>query len=165
MEGAWDSEVITATKRYDLKPPPSLTLGCSYQFNQQWLGAIDAGTTLWSRYYSGNNSGESFDNAVNISCGIQFIPAPNLLKPKFYEITQYRSGLRYTELPGAKGSEIAFTLAAGLPLQTNGGLIDIILEFAQRQDTRFDNYRENSFGLKLGINGGRKWYQPSNDSY
>ena len=57
------------------------------------------------------------------------------------------------------------TLAAGIPLLSSDGMFDIILEFARRQDGRFENYRENTFSLKLGINGARKWYQSSDESY
>ncbi len=163
--GNRDTIETTVKSRYYFKPPPSLTAGLSWQINPQWLAAIDAGATLWDRFYSKIESEETLNDAYNVSCGVQFIPAPNLLTPKIYEIIQYRAGLRYTQLPGTKGSEMAATIATGIPMQSNGGLFDIILEYAQRQDGRFADYRENLFSVKLGINGARKWYQSSDESY
>ncbi len=159
-------DLVNKRESFDLKPPPSIGLGLSYEFNPSWLAALDGGATMWSRYHSDfESSGFRPDDAWFVSCGVRYIPAPNLLTPKFYEIIQYRAGLRYSQLPGSQASELALTLSTGLPLQSYGGLFDIIFEYGQRRDRRFDHYKEHSFGLKLGINGGRKWYQSKDDSY
>lgn len=158
-------ETSVGTSRNDFKPPPSLTIGSSCQLNPQWLVALDAGMTLWSRFYDESAPDKEYDNALQISGGFQYIPAPNLLTPKLWEITQYRSGVRYMQLPGGDGREIGVSLSAGVPMQTNGGLIDVILEYINRSDSRYPSHSENSIGIKLGINGGRKWYQNTEESY
>ena len=126
---------------------------------------LDIGGVLWERFYSEIKPVQPLRDAVFVSGGIQFIPAPDLLTPKLYEIIQYRAGLRYTQLPGREASEVGGSIALGVPLQSNGGLFDIIFEVARRSDNRFEAYREKMFSLKLGINGARKWYQSSDESY
>jgi hypothetical protein len=165
ISGTRDSAVITRKNNYDFKPPPAFTLGVSYQFDIRWLAALDGGATLWDRYFSAVAAATPINNAYFVSGGVQFIPAPNLLTPKLYEVTQYRAGIRYAQLPAVEAVEVAGTLALGLPLLASGGMFDIIVEFGRRWDERFENYRENTFSLKLGINGARKWYQSSDDSY
>lgn len=165
IAGTRYTDTISDTLKYDLKPAPSITAGISYQINPQWFTAADIGMRLWSRFYDESTATKNYDNALTVSAGVQFIPSPNLLTPKLFEITQYRAGIRYAQLPGAQGSERALTLAAGLPMQTNGGIIDIIVELAQRSDNRIDKYTENMVGIKLGINAGRKWYQSGKQSY
>jgi hypothetical protein len=73
--------------------------------------------------------------------------------------------MRYSQLPIEGGTEITGTIAAGLPLKANGGLFDIIIEASRRSDERFSGYHENMIGIRLGINGARKWYQSSDESY
>ena len=164
-KGTLDTLVDTARGSYNMKPPPALSAGVSWQITPSWLVAVDGGATLWDRYYSAVASVIQLDNAYHVSGGVQFIPAPNLLTPKLYEVTQYRAGIRYTQLPSATATEIGGTVAVGLPLLASGGLFDIIFEAARRWDTRFDNHRENIYSIKLGINGARKWYQSSDESY
>ncbi|MBN1307599.1 MAG: hypothetical protein JXA18_06770 [Chitinispirillaceae bacterium] len=165
ITGTRDTVDLPFDDDFYFKPPPSLAAGCSWQFNRKWLAACDIGAVLWERFYSEIKPVQSLRNAAYISGGVQFIPAPDLLTPKLYEIIQYRAGIRYSQLPGEEASELGATIAAGVPLQSNGGLFDIIFEAAQRWDNRFKNYRERTFGLKLGINGARKWYQSSDESY
>jgi len=163
--GTRANDTLKTPDTYNLKPAPSIAFGGSWQINQQWLVAADAGIRLWDRYFDASQSTRTIDNTLTLSSGVQFIPAPTLLSPKIYEITQYRAGLRYSQLPGADASEFALTLAAGFPMQTDAGLIDVIIELARRTDPRFNEYHENIVGLKIGINAGRKWYKTESGSY
>lgn len=165
ISGTRDTLKLQSDQTFQLKPPPSVAFGLSWRISPRWLTACDVGAVLWDRYYSDLASISELGNAWFVSGGVQFIPAPDMLTPKLYEIIQYRAGIRYSQLPGTKGSEISGTIAAGLPMQTNGGLFDIIFDVGRRSDGRFNNYHENIIGIKLGINGARKWYQSSNESY
>ena len=165
VRGLRDTTDLSGTAKYHLQPPPSLTAGVSYLFDSRWLAAVDGGATLWDRYHSGIEVAAPLDRAYFVSGGVQFIPAPNLLTPKLYEITQYRIGIRYSQLPSADATELSGTVAVGLPMLSNGGMFDIIFEGARRWDGRFEHYRENIFSFKLGINGARKWYQSTDESY
>ena len=154
---------------FSLTLPPSLSLGASYAFSPSWLAAVSSGITLWKNYHTTLPDtiplGSKVDNALSFSAGVQFIPAPNLLVPQYWEIMQYRAGFRYTELPVVSGAEFAFTLGVGLPLLKGGGLIDCIAEFGRRSDSRFPNYSENFLQLYVGINGGRRWSQNTGTRY
>lgn len=146
---------------FSLTLPPSFGLGTSYQFNDSWLTAADLNFTLWNQFetnmpsYYGN---QELRSEISFSAGVQFIPAPNLLVPKFWESLQYRLGLRATQLSIENAYEAGAVVGFGLPLQKGGGLIDFGFEFARRT-TNIENYAENVYRFTLGINGGRKWYE------
>ena len=82
-------------------------------------------------------------NTVSVSGGAQFIPAPNMLMPQYWQIMQYRAGIRYSQLPDGVSSESAVTVGIGLPLLSGGGILDLDAEFGRRTDTRFSGYAEN----------------------
>lgn len=160
-----EEDTISTNKTFTFQPAPSLGFGASYQITPEWLAAADLDVTFWDHFHSSLPTMDLRNKAVNFSAGGQFIPAPNLLAPKYFEIMQYRAGFRYTQLPSATASEFAFSLGTGFPIEKSSGLIDFIFEYGRRWDTQFNNYNENFVSIKLGINGGRKWYQSSDDSY
>lgn len=152
-------------EHFDFQPAPSLAFGASYAFSPEWLAAADIDITFWDDFHSQIGTTSTLRNAINVSAGGQFIPAPTLLSPKYYEIMQYRAGLRYTQMPVSSASEIAINLGVGLPLQQGGSMFDLNFEYGRRSDSHFKNYNEQFFSIQLGINGGRKWYQTNDASY
>jgi len=156
-----------STKSFSISLPPSLSLGASYELSPSWMAALSSGITLWKDYRSGFTLGGAVDNALSFSAGVQYIPSPNLLVPKYWEIMQYRLGFRYSELPVVTGSEFSCTAGVGLPLLKGGGLVDFIAEYGSRSDSRikFENFSERFLHLYLGINGGRKWSQTTRIRY
>lgn len=160
-----NGDTIKSSSDFDFKPAPSLSIGGSYAFSPEWLIAADAGITLWKEFYSQLKTVSPLENAVTVSAGAQFIPAPNLLAPKYYEIMQYKAGFRFSQMPVSTASEIAIDLGVGLPLQQNGSIFDINFEYGRRWDSNFKNYSEQIFSIQLGINGGRKWYQSNESNY
>lgn len=157
--------IDTVVNRFTLRLPPSLGVGLSYTFSPRWFVAASGGATLWRRFESDVKLGSPLDNAFTVSFGGQFIPAPNLLVPRYWEIMQYRAGFRFAQLPTAAGSEIAFTVSLGLPFQQSSGLFDIIVDAGRRTDAAFDGYAENFLQVKFGLNGGRKWFQNTGIRY
>ena len=152
------------TQKFLLKLPPSLSLGVSYAVSPEWMAAVSGGITLWQEYSSQNTLGGNVGNALSFSAGTQYIPAPNLLVPRYWEIMQYRMGFRYSKLPVVTASEFAFNASIGLPLLRGGGLVDLIAEFGKRSDSRL-NYSDTFLQLFIGINGGRKWSQSTGIRY
>jgi hypothetical protein len=160
---------ITTESSNKVSLPPVLSLGASYKLSPEWLVAGDVDVTFWNRFHSDEplqfKKPTELSNAVNLSIGTQFIPAPNLLTPKYYEIIQYRGGFRFSRLPGSKAYETALTLGTGLPLKQGGGILDLFIEVGRRWDTRFSGLSENFFGLNIGLNGGQKWFQSTEEGY
>jgi len=150
---------------FSISLPPSLSFGASYDLSPSWMAAVSSGITLWKNYRSGFTLGGTVDNALSFSAGMQYVPSPNLLVPKYWEIMQYRLGFRYCELPVVTGSEFAFTAGVGLPLLKGGGLVDFIAEYGSRSDSRYENFSEGFLHLYIGINGGRKWAQKTRIRY
>jgi hypothetical protein len=157
--------IDTVVDRFTLRLPPSFGAGLSYAFSPRWLVAASGGVTLWQRYESDVKLGNPLDDAFTFSFGGQFIPAPNLLVPRYWEIMQYRAGFRYAQLPTSVGSEIAFTVSLGLPFQQSSGLFDIIVDAGRRTDAAYNGYSENFLQVKFGLNGGRKWFQNTGIRY
>ncbi len=148
-----------------LKLAPSVAIGASYQFNPEWFVAADFGMTLWDEFYDGLYSTRKLDNAPSFSFGGQYIPAPNLLAPKFYEIIQYRAGFRFAQMPVKTAKEFAFDLGFGLPVQQKTSYIDINFEIGSRSDSYYKDYSETFFSIQFGLNGSRNWYQAQGTSY
>jgi hypothetical protein len=149
---------------YKLRLPPSLTLGLAYDVSPEWLAAADMSLVFWKSASTGNENA-SVLYAPSVSFGGQYIPAPNLLTPKYWEIIRYRAGLRYTQLPSAKAYEVMLSLGTGLPIGRGVGVLDIGLEFGKRISGEFSNLTEDVARIAIGFNGGRKWSKLSPGNY
>jgi hypothetical protein len=148
-----------------LKLAPSVAVGASYQFNPEWFAAADFGVTLWDEFYDGFSTARKLDNAPSFSFGAQYIPAPNLLAPKFYEIIQYRAGFRFAQMPVKTAKEFAFDIGVGLPIQQKTSYIDVNFEIGSRSDSYYKDLSETFFSIQFGLNGSKKWYQATGTSY
>jgi hypothetical protein len=159
-----DSQITSSD--FSLTLPPSIAVGLSYKFAPEWLAALDVSATLWNSFHDDGRllSGE-LHNAFSYSAGGQYIPAPNLLTPKYWEIIQYRAGARYTQLPVKSAAEYAFSFGTGLPFSKGAGLFDVVLEYGRRFDTSFKNNQEEFFSIGFGFNGGRKWAASTQNGY
>jgi hypothetical protein len=127
--------------------------------------------TFWSPYSYvlpiniNSTSSYTIHNTVSVAAGAQFIPAPTMLMPQYWQIMQYRAGIRYTQLPDGTSSESAFTLGLGIPLLSGGGLLDLDAEFGRRTDSHFSGYQENFLQFSIGLDGGRQWSQNTGVHY
>jgi hypothetical protein len=146
--------------------PPSLTIGLSYDVSPEWLVAGDASAVFWRYATIGGpvSKPDSF-TAVGVSLGAQYIPAPNILAPRYWETIRYRAGLRFSQLPSHDSYEYALTLGTGLPMGRGTGILDVALELGRRQSSQFAGYSEDFMSLAFGFNGGHKWVQSSRSTY
>ena len=149
---------------YKLRLPPSLTLGLACDFSPQWLAAADVSLVFWKFAFTGNEN-TSVIYAPSVSLGGQYIPAPNLLTPKYWEIIRYRAGLRYTQLPSARAYEVMLSLGTGLPIGKGTGVFDIGIELGKRISGEFPDLTEDIVRIAIGFNGGRKWSKLSRGNY
>jgi hypothetical protein len=148
-----------------VKLPPYIVFGGSYQLSSRWLAGADIGMEKWNSYSSNYLlPGASEDLAMRFGVGVRFIPAPDLLAPKYWETIHYRLGFKYMELPSEKSSEFAFSIGSGFPVK-GGGLLDLAVSFGRRSDERFTDYTEDFVQIAIGINGGRKWMKASPGNY
>jgi hypothetical protein len=163
-----DSGIITGTSGSAfVRIPPSAAVGASYLFSPEWMAAADVSGVFWNNYTSGGLLDTTARNntALSFSAGGQFIPAPNLLTPKYWETINYRAGFRYSQLPLKTSSEFALTLGAGLPIGKGSGMFDVALELGKRSDTGYPGYSENFLNVILGFNGGQKWNKSNQGRY
>lgn len=146
-----------------LRLPPVLRIGTSLMPNPSWTGVADLSMTLWKYYRNRRVSATNEDPTLSVNGGVQYIPAPNLLVPRYWEIMQYRLGGRYSQLTPDM-AEAAIVLGTGFPLK-RGGLLDIIVEYGRRFDERYTDFTEEFIYFGLGINGGHKWIKSSEGNY
>lgn len=158
-----EKTAITTATTLTVTLPPSLIVGAAYQVNPRLFAGMDVAVDFWEYYHHSAVAGVppvEKNNTVSIMAGGRYIPAPNLLLPKYWETIHYRSGARYTQLPGQSGSEIALSLGVGLPLRGNG-LLDIAFEGGRRTLADESSVKESFVHIGIGINGGKKWRQSS----
>jgi hypothetical protein len=163
-----DSGIIAGTSRSgSVRIAPSAALGVSYAFSPEWMAAADMSGVFWNYYRSGGllDTFARKNTALSFSAGGQYIPAPNLLTPKYWETINYRAGFRYSQLPLKTSSEFALTLGTGLPIGKGSGIFDIALEIGRRSDTGYSGYSENFMNIILGFNGGQKWNKSAQGNY
>jgi hypothetical protein len=154
------------TDTFSLQLPPSLLLGISYDVSPEWLIASDVSLGFWQlSKFSGMLAQPGAATTTGISLGAQFIPAPNLLTPKYWETIRYRAGLRFTQLPGKDSYEYMLSLGTGLPLGKGFGILDIGLEIGRRESGLFKDYSEDIVRIGIGFNGGHKWANPAKGTY
>ncbi len=150
-----------------IHPPPSLSFGVGYNISPKWLIGSDLSIDLWQEYYIEDQDVlAQIDpkNTVSFSLGTRFIPAPKILAPKYWETIHYRTGLRYTQLPGNNSYEAALSIGFGLPLKGNG-LFDLAFDVGRRNTDISNDYNETFLQVGIGINGGRKWHKSSTTTY
>ncbi len=154
----------TVKNSEDLQLPPTVALGASYEFSPRWLTTADISVVSWDMYQSELlRSADLRANAMALGLGGRFIPAPDLLAPRYWETIHYRAGLRYQQLPAEGDAEFSVALGAGLPLR-GGGLLDLVAEYTRRTTDAFD-FAEDRFLLGIGVNGGRTWRKTGGDTY
>jgi hypothetical protein len=161
----------TSSRGFLFRLPSSFSAGVSYVPSPKWLIAASTDLTFWGSYsYAlpinvNEITAYTVHNTVSVSAGGQYIPAPNMLMPQYWQIMRYRAGVRYSELPDGNSHEAALTLGVGLPLLSGGGLLDLNAEFGSRSDTRFGGYGENFWQFSIGLDGGRQWSQNTGIRY
>jgi long-subunit fatty acid transport protein len=155
--------VTPEEEKFSINLPPSINIGISYAPDERWLLVADAFSVLWERYINDFEKTSAY-RTFGISAGGRLIPAAGRLVSTYPEKIHYSAGLRYATLPhDGKGNggahEYALTAGTSLPIPNNGGLIDLVLCAGRRTDARYSGYAENFVQFKLGINGGRSWFQ------
>jgi hypothetical protein len=156
-----DSETFT------LQPPPGFSGGVAWQITEEWLAACDADVTVWSSYDAEDMlmHGALRNYATGVNLGAQYVPAPDVLQPKYWETINYRAGARFTQLPAADAWEFGLNIGAGLPLPAGGGLVDLTVEYGRRYDDNYSDLSEEFVRVGFGINGGRKWSKSPQSTY
>jgi len=166
IQGRFDSTVSRNT--FSIQIPPSLQFGASYTPNNKWLLGIDVEATLWKDYFTFSSHFEDFfaipasvQDAFTVSAGLQYVPAPDALSPRYWQTIRYGAGLKYAQLELEGMEQLSGTISWGLPLSRGTGMIDIIFEGGRLIDSQFDGITENFFSVSIGINGGRNWVNKS----
>ncbi len=150
-----------------LQLPHSIAMGLSYEISPKWLVGADLSLDLWKYYFTQGSqilSVVATDNTASFSAGFRFIPAPNLLAPRYWETIHLRGGIRYSQLPGKTSSELSGALGFGFPLKGNG-LLDLGFELGRRTHENYSNYNETFLQISIGLNGGRKWIKTPTSTY
>jgi len=162
----FDSDTVeNRVRRKPVTLPPSVRGGGSYSFSERLLVAADVEVTVWDRFDGGGLLREpDMSYALSAGGGLQFIPAPDLLAPQYWETIRYRTGGSFAQLPFRDNREARVHVGLGLPLKGHG-LLDVVISAGRRWDDRYEDYSEDLLGLSVGVNGGRRWSSSSSESY
>jgi len=148
-----------ATETYTLQLPPSGGVGVSYKASEKLVVAADASMEMWEQAWTDAPKSvfyTTYQNALSASVGAQFIPAPELLSPRYFEKMRYSGGVRFSQLPVEGDFEFALNAGLGLPLGTSG-LVDIAFEGGARRSEILPDYKENFFKFSFTTSGGKAW--------
>jgi len=156
----------SSSDTFSVRLPPSVSLGLSWDISPEWLVAGDVSFVLWQfSKIESPLSKPDMAAASGFSLGAQYIPAPNLLSPRYWETIRYRAGVRFSQLPSQKSYEYAVSLGTGLPMGRGTGILDVAVELGRRQSGQFVGYGEDFLHLVFGFNGGHKWVQSTRSTY
>ncbi len=114
-----------------------------------------------------NKFGQFVSDNINTksgAIGFEFLPAPQLLAPKYYERIVYSGGVHLATLPVEGDWEVSGSIGAALPIGRSG-VLDIALESGVRRSADLENYKENFFKFSLTTSGGKKWKKRSTQLY
>ncbi len=160
-------------KSGEVQMPGELALGLSYKINKSITTAADLSVTLWQTYkdeksITTDNPALYDESAIALGLGISFIPKPNLLYPKYWEIINYMVGFRFDQMPNKKDVEIAGTGGLAFPLK-NAGNFEIGFEAGSRiidaPPEGSSDYKENFVSIMIGLSGGKRWRKSTDGTY
>jgi hypothetical protein len=150
------------SNRTQLSLPPQLRSGISYEFPPHFSAAADMELTAWNRAHTKNilpNATREY--ALSIHCGAEYIPAPQLLTPKYWQTMQYRAGFSLSQLPRKTHIRQQVSLGLGLPLKSLG-ILDIAITAGRRQSDEFET-GERFASLLIGLSGSQQWSSSSGE--
>ncbi len=153
--------------RHDLQLPPTAGIGLSYKLNDRMTVGTDYSMEFWEDGYI---TGPKFvyptkyQNTMTTATGFKFIPAPELLAPRYFEKMEYSGGFRFSTLPVEGDWEAALSMGVGLPLGA-AGLVDIAFEGGMRRSDDLPDNEENFFRFTISSSGGKKWAKRNNTVY
>jgi len=160
-------EAARIDRTYDLQLPPSGGVGFSYQLNNQMSIGTDYSMEFWKEAHTNGPRSifySEYQNTMTSSTGFQFVPAPELLAPRYFEKMEYSGGFRFSTLPVEGDWEAALSVGVGLPLGASG-LVDLAFEGGTRRSDALPDNHENFFRFSISTSGGKKWARRNNTVY
>jgi len=149
----------TTNATYQLQLPPSGGVGLTFRSSEKLTIGADAKMELWEQAWSSGPKSifyTTYQNALSVSAGTQFIPAPELISPRYFEKIRYSGGVRFSQLPVEGDYELAVNTGLGLPVGTSG-LLDVAFEGGIRRSDVIPDIKENFFKFSLTTSGGKPW--------
>ena len=153
--------------RGNLQMPQTIGGGFSYQYKDKLWVTADVSWQNWKRFHlSTETMRENFNDAMNYSVGIQFIP--DAFSSNYAKKIRLRIGARYTTgyINATTDQTIAisnFSVSAGvgLPLKllTSNSSVGIMFEYGIMGTRQHDLLKDNYFRFSLHFTLQEKWYQ------
>ena len=153
--------------RGHLQLPQTIGGGFSYQYKDKLWVTADVSWQNWKRFHlSTETMRENFNDAMNYSVGIQFIPDAN--SSNYAKKIRLRIGARYTSGyinattdQTTPISDFSVSAGIGLPLKlfTSNSSIGILLEYGVMGTRQHNLIQENYFRISMHFTLQEKWYQ------
>lgn len=164
---------ISDTAKYEkskgnLQLPQTIGGGFSYQYKDKLWVTADVSWQNWKRFHlSTETMSENFNDAMNYSVGIQFIP--DATSTNYAKKIRLRVGARYcsgyikatTDGITTPISDFSVSAGIGLPLKlfTSNSSLGILFEYGSMGTHKNNLLKENYFRFSLHFTLQERWYQ------
>ena len=155
------------TKKGNLQLPQTIGGGFTYQYKDKLWVTADVSWQNWKRFHlSTETMRENFNDAMNYSVGVQFIPDAS--SSNYAKKIRLRIGARYssgyinaTTDQTTVISDFSVSAGVGLPLKlfTSNSSIGILFEYGMMGTHQNNLIKENYFRFSLHFTLQEKWYQ------
>ncbi|MBR0077919.1 MAG: hypothetical protein IJP72_05925 [Bacteroidales bacterium] len=155
------------TSRGNLQMPQTIGGGFSYQYKDKLWVTVDVSWQNWKRFHLSTEAmRENFNDAMNYSVGIQFIP--DAFSSNYAKKIRLRIGAHYTtgyiKATTDQTTDIRnFSVSAGvgLPLKliTSNSSLGILFEYGIMGTRQHNLLKDNYFRFSLHFTLQEKWYQ------
>ncbi|MBP5401066.1 MAG: hypothetical protein J6Y35_05490 [Bacteroidales bacterium] len=152
----------------NLQLPQTIGGGFSYQYKDKLWVTADVSWQNWKRFHlSTETMSENFNNAMNYSIGVQFIP--DATSSNYAKKIRLRIGARYstgyinatTNGITTPISDFCVSAGIGLPLKlfTSNSSVGILFEYGSMGTRQNNLLKENYFRFSLHFTLQERWYQ------
>jgi len=158
----YDTVLYTTGNRGNLKIPQSIGGGLSYNYMDKILVGADVTWQNWTKY-SFMGHGDSLQNSLTASLGMQFVPNP--LSGKFLNKMAFRVGAKYSTgefvIHNTPISDVSVSFGVGIPLNSfnSHSTINVLFEYGKMGTLKNDLIRQNYFKFTFNFTLQEKWYQ------
>ena len=151
------SDSSSIKSRYSL--PTSIGAGFTYVWDERLTVGADVTFQDWSSVrYDGVK--DSLNNRLKVAIGAEFLPNP--MSGNYMKRMRYRLGAfynhSYLKVKGCDIDEYGITCGFGFPVRRDKSILNLSLEYLNRQSTPTSFIRENFLRVSLSLTFNELWF-------
>lgn len=139
--------------------PTSIGAGLTYVWDDRLTVGADVTFQDWGNVkYAGVK--DSLNNRLKIALGAEFLPSP--MSGNYFKRMRYRVGAfynrSYLKVKGSDIDEYGVTCGFGFPIRRDKSILNLSLEYLNRQSTPTSFIRENFLRVSLSLTFNELWF-------